>query len=158
MQSFLASKAALPTTGVEMSITYAGAAASALAVVALTVGCSAKTATAPAPSGKPASSSEAVTTPPAPVTPTRVDLAIPVTIVKGVVTPGNGEYQAKVGERIQFNVESDAADEMHVHTVPERRFEVRPGGQMFSFVLKAPGQVVVELHNTGTTVATIAVR
>ena len=135
-----------------MSIKFTGAAVSVLALAALTAGCSAKTETAPATSSsKPASASETVT-------PTPVDLTIPVTIVKGVVTPSNGEYEAKVGQRIQFDVDSDVADALHVHAVPEHEFAVKPGAQSFSFVVKVPGQVVVELHSTDKTVATLTVR
>lgn len=135
-----------------MSLKIAGAAASVLALAALSAGCSAKTETAPATSSsKPASTSESVT-------PTPVDVTIPITILKGVITPANGEYEAKVGQRIQFDVESDVADSLHVHAVPEHEFEVKPGAQSFSFVVKVPGQVVVELHNADKTVATLTVR
>lgn len=135
-----------------MSLKIVGAAASVLALAALSAGCSAKTETAPATSSsKPASTSESVT-------PTPVDVTIPITILKGVITPANGEYEAKVGQRIQFDVESDVADSLHVHAVPEHEFEVKPGAQSFSFVVKVPGQVVVELHNADKTVATLTVR
>ena len=137
-----------------MSIKFAGAAASVLVLAGLTAGCSAKTETAPASSAsKPASSSEAVTTPPA------AGVAIPVTILKGVVTPNNGEYEAKVGEPITLAVDSDVADSLHVHSVPEHEFEVKPAtGQNFTFTVTVPGQVVIELHNADKTVATLTVR
>lgn len=137
-----------------MSIKYAGAAASVLVLAALSAGCSAKTETAPATSSsKAASSSEAVTTPPA------AGVAIPVTILNGVVTPNNGEYEAKVGEPITLNVDSDVADALHVHSVPEHEFEVKPGtGQTFTFTVTVPGQVVIELHSADKTVATLTVR
>ena len=136
-----------------MPFKFAGAAASVLILAGLGAGCSAKTETAPATSSSaPASTSATV------ATPTPVDLAIPVTIAKGVVTPNNGEYEAKVGQRIQFDVDSDVADSLHVHAVPEHEFEVKPGAQSFSFVVKVPGQVVVELHNGDKTVATLPVR
>ncbi len=146
-----------------MSIKYAGAAASVVALAALTAGCSAKTATTTASSASPAASSAVSSVAPsasssASSVPTPVGLTIPVTIVKGVVTPANGEYEATVGERIEFDVDSDAADELHVHAVPEHEFAVKPGSQSFSFVVKVPGQVVVELHSTDKTVATLTVR
>lgn len=142
-----------------MSTTYAGAAAAVMVLAAMTVGCSSKTATAPAASSKPAASSQASTTSAAPVTPTPVNLTIPVVIANGVVTTANnGEYDAKVGERIQFNIDSDREDQLHVHSVPEHLFAVRLGAQSFSFVVKAPGTVVAELHSTNKAVATITVR
>jgi hypothetical protein len=148
-----------------VSIKFAGAAASVLALAALTAGCSAKTATTTASSASSAASSvassvssSAASSVASPVVPTPVDIRIPVTIAKGVVTPNNGEYEAKVGQRIEFDVESDAADELHVHAVPEHEFEVKPGSQTFSFVVKVPGQVVVELHSSDKTVATLTVK
>lgn len=139
-----------------MSIKIVGAAASVLALAALSAGCSAKTETAPATSSAASSASSvaSTTSSAAPV----ADVTIPVTIAKGVVTPANGEYEAKVGQRIQFDVDSDVADQLHVHAVPEHEFAVQPGAQSFSFVVKVPGQVVVELHSTDKTVATLTVR
>lgn len=136
-----------------MSIKYAGAAASVLVLAALSAGCSAKTETAPAAS--PAASSSASVSSVAPA----AGVAIPVTILKGVVTPNNGEYEAKVGEPITLNVDSDVADQLHVHSVPEHEFEVKPGtGQNFTFAVTVPGQVVIELHSADKTVATLTVR
>ena len=139
-----------------MWIKYAGATASVLALAVLTAGCSSKTA-APNPA-----TSEAITTPPASsvsTTAVATGLAIPVTILGGVVTPDNGEYEAKVGEPITINVDSDVADELHVHSVPEHEFEVKPGiGQNFTFTVTVPGQVVIELHKIDKTVATLTVR
>lgn len=144
-----------------MSIKFAGAAASVLALAALTAGCSAKTATttaSSAASSAASAASSAASSAVSSVVPTPVDLRIPVAIAKGVVTPANGEYEAKVGQRIEFDVESDVADQLHVHAVPEHEFEVKPGSQTFSFVVKVPGQVVVELHSADKTVATLTVK
>lgn len=139
-----------------MSTKYAGAAASVMVLAALVAGCSSKTA-APNPA-----TSEAITTPPsssAPTTAVPTGLAIPVSIMGGVVTPDNGEYEAKVGEPITINVDSDVADELHVHSVPEHEFEIKPGiGQNFTFTVTVPGQVVIELHKIDKTVATLTVR
>ncbi|MGV0991026.1 MAG: hypothetical protein ACOYB7_02120 [Mycobacterium sp.] len=143
-----------------MSIKYAGAAASVMVFAALAAGCSAKTATQPASSSAASSASastSAATT--AAAAPAVAGLAIPVMIMGGVVTPNNGEYEAKVGEPITLNVDSDVADELHVHSVPEHEFEVKPGtGQNFTFTVTVPGQVVIELHSSDKTVATLTVR
>lgn len=132
-----------------MSIKYVGAAASVVFLVAVSAGCSSKTETAPPATTSPATSS----------TQAAAGLAIPVTILAGVVTPDNGVYEAKVGEPITLNVDSDVADQLHVHSVPEHEFEVKPAtGQNFTFTVTVPGQVVVELHSSGKTVATLNVR
>ena len=52
----------------------------------------------------------------------------------------------------------DADDELHEHAVPEHSFEIHPGTQETQFSVDVPGQVAVELHGTGKTVATLLVR
>lgn len=81
-----------------------------------------------------------------------------VTIAAGVVTPTNSEVEAAVGQPIVLEVSSDAADTIHVHSVPERVFDVKPlPGQRFEFAVGIPGRVDVELHNLNRTVVTIVV-
>ncbi|MGI9123668.1 MAG: hypothetical protein ACR2JM_02810 [Mycobacterium sp.] len=127
-----------------------------LAAIVLVAGCATKTSeTNPA-------TSETVTTPPATATsaaPEPVGVVIPVKINAGAVTPTNAEFSAAVGEPITVVVDSDVADSLHVHSVPEHEFEIKPAkGQSFSFAVTVPGQVVIELHNADKTVATLTVR
>lgn len=86
-------------------------------------------------------------------------LVIDVNVSGGNVTPTNGEFKAKVGEPIQLRVNSDVADELHVHSVPDHTFpvEAKPN-QMFRFTADVPGRVEVELHKLDRTVATIQVQ
>lgn len=86
-------------------------------------------------------------------------LTVNVTIANGQVTPTNATLQAKVREPITFRVTSDAPDELHIHSVPDQKFEVaaRPD-QTFKFSVQVPGNVDVELHHLNRTVATIQVR
>lgn len=83
---------------------------------------------------------------------------IDVVIDGGSVTPSNERIEAAVGETVTVRIESDADDELHVHAVPEHSFEIHPGGQETKFSVDVPGQVAVELHDTGKTVATLLVR
>jgi heme/copper-type cytochrome/quinol oxidase subunit 2 len=86
-------------------------------------------------------------------------LVVNVTIANGHVTPTNPTLQAKVGEPITFRVTSDAPDELHVHSVPDHKFEVAAApNQTFKFSVEVPGDVEVELHHLNRTVATIQVR
>lgn len=86
-------------------------------------------------------------------------LVVDVTISNGTVTPANAEFKAKVGQPIQFRVNSDATDELHVHSVPDHEFEVEAKpNQIFQFSIDVPGQVEVELHKLDRTVATIQVQ
>lgn len=85
-------------------------------------------------------------------------LVIDVTISGGNVTPANGEFKAQIREPIKLRVNSNVADELHVHAVPEHTFpvEAKPN-QTFPFTVDVPGQVEVELHKLDRTVATIQV-
>jgi hypothetical protein len=84
---------------------------------------------------------------------------IDITISNGTVTPANAEFNAKVHQPITFRVTSDAADELHVHSVPDHEFEVEAKpNQTFQFSVDVPGQVEVELHKLDRTVATIQVQ
>ncbi|ORV96846.1 hypothetical protein [Mycobacterium kyorinense] len=86
-------------------------------------------------------------------------LVVDVTIAHGHVTPANATLQAKVHQPITFRVSSDAADELHVHSVPDHRFEVAAApNQTFQFSVDVPGNVDVELHHLDRTIATIQVR
>ncbi|EUA12674.1 hypothetical protein I553_4068, partial [Mycobacterium xenopi 4042] len=59
---------------------------------------------------------------------------------QGQVTPTNATLQAKVGAPITFDVTSDAADELHVHSVPDHKFAVAAGRTKSSYSSRRPGQ------------------
>jgi hypothetical protein len=86
-------------------------------------------------------------------------LLIDVSIKGGQVDPTNAQLEAKVNEPIVVKVDSDAADELHVHSSPEHTFkiEAKPA-QQFQFTVGVPGKVDIELHQLGTTVATVQVQ
>ncbi|MCV7045477.1 hypothetical protein H7J08_12450 [Mycobacterium frederiksbergense] len=89
----------------------------------------------------------------------RDSTVINVGIAGGVVTPTNGRAQAVVGRPIVLMVDSDVADQLHVHSVPEYTFDIQAGsGQKFEFTVDVPGRVDVELHDLDRTVVTIEVR
>ena len=85
-------------------------------------------------------------------------LTIDITISHGQVTPANATLQATVHQPITLHVTSDATDELHVHSVPDHKFEVAAtANQTFQFSVDVPGSVDVELHHLDRTVATIHV-
>jgi plastocyanin len=87
------------------------------------------------------------------------NLTVNVTIANRQVNPANATLQAKVGQPIIFHVTSDAADELHVHSVPDHKFEIAAApNQTFQFTVDVPGNVDVELHHLDRTIATIQVR
>jgi uncharacterized protein (DUF4415 family) len=86
-------------------------------------------------------------------------LEINVSIKNGTVTPTNEQLQAKVKEPIVIRVDSDAADELHVHSTPEHSFPIAVGpAQQFQFTVDMPGRVDIELHELNKTIATVAVQ
>ncbi|MDT5085301.1 MAG: hypothetical protein QOD02_5451 [Mycobacterium sp.] len=92
-------------------------------------------------------------------TATGAGLSVNVTIAHGEVTPANATLQATVHQPITLHVTSDAADELHVHSVPDHKFQVAvAANQTFQFTVDVPGNVDVELHHVDRTVATIQVR
>jgi hypothetical protein len=86
-------------------------------------------------------------------------LVIDVTIQGGNVTPTNEQLQAALNEQIIIRVNSDAADQLHVHSTPEHTFnvEAKPA-QSFQFTVDVPGKVDIELHQRKRTIATVQVQ
>jgi hypothetical protein len=86
-------------------------------------------------------------------------LDVEVMIQGGKVTPVNEQLEASVGEPIVIHVDSDAADELHVHSSPEHTFKVEAKpNQAFQFTAEVPGKVDVELHQLDKVIATITVK
>jgi hypothetical protein len=86
-------------------------------------------------------------------------LTIDISIEGGNVTPTNARLQGKLGEPIVLRVNSDAPDELHVHSVPEHTFPVEPKpGQMFQFTVDVPGNVDIELHDLNRVIASVQVQ
>ncbi|SNT07629.1 hypothetical protein [Rhodococcoides kyotonense] len=127
------------------------------AILVLAVGCSSNDDAVDAPTTSASSSSQA---------PTGEgdagqsdSLTIDVVISNGSVTPTNERFEGYVGETITVNVDSDAADELHVHSVPDHSFDITAAnGQSFEFTVDVPGQVALELHDADRTIATLAIR
>jgi sporulation-control protein spo0M len=84
---------------------------------------------------------------------------IDVMIQGGNVTPVNDQVQASLKEPIVIHVNSDVADELHVHSTPDHTFKVEAKpNQTFQFTVDVPGKVDVELHHLNKTIATIQVQ
>jgi len=85
---------------------------------------------------------------------------IEIEIEHGQVTPAGERVDVRVGQPIRLVVDSDAPDEIHVHSTPEHAFRVRPGmdDKEFRFRLTQPGVVEMELHEQGDVIATLAAR
>ncbi|MCA2207935.1 hypothetical protein LDL21_12760 [Nocardia sp. NEAU-G4] len=93
------------------------------------------------------------------VEPVATARTIDIRIADGEVSPVNTRTEAEVGQRIVLRVDSDATDELHVHSAPAHTFPVAAAaGQEFEFTVAVPGQVDIELHHLGRTVTTLLVR
>jgi hypothetical protein len=130
------------------------------AAALITAGCGGSSGTDNAAGGTP--SSQPSTVSPSDMSneqapPTR--LVIDVDIKGGNVTPTNQQLQAGVKEQVIIKVNSDAADELHVHSTPEHKFNVEAKPmQSFQFTVDVPGKVDVELHKLNKIIATIQVQ
>jgi hypothetical protein len=86
-------------------------------------------------------------------------LVVDVTIKGGAVNPTNAQLEAKANEPIVVKVNSDVADELHVHSTPDHTFKIEAKPvQQFQFSVDVPGKVDIELHQLGKTVATVQVQ
>lgn len=76
----------------------------------------------------------------------------------GTIEPLGDTVKADVGQQILLVVDSDASDELHVHSEPEKSFEVVAAqDQRFSFTIEAPGTYDVESHSLGVVVVKLQV-
>jgi hypothetical protein len=131
------------------------------AAALITAGCGGSTSSDTATSG-----SSAPATPSSTAAPQMSDqqepparLVIDVTIKGGEVTPTNAQFDANAKEPIVVRVNSDVADQLHVHSNPEHTFDIEPKiGQSFQFTVDVPGNVHIELHQLNRTVATVTVQ
>ena len=129
------------------------------AAALITAGCGGSTGpdiTTSTPGGAPAST-DAPQMSDQQVPPTR--LVIDVTIKGGQVTPTNAQFDSKAHDPIVVRINSDVADQLHVHSTPEHTFKVEPkNGQSFQFTVDVPGKVDIELHQLNRTIATVTVQ
>ena len=64
-----------------------------------------------------------------------------------------------MNEPIVVKVNSDVADELHVHSTPDHTFKVEAKpAQQFQFTVDVPGNVDIELHQLNKTIATVQVQ
>jgi plastocyanin len=84
---------------------------------------------------------------------------IEIEIEHGRTRPAGQRVQVQPGQTIRLEVDSDIADELHLHSDPEKSFEVRVGeDQRFEFSLDAPGVYELESHETDQQIVSIQVQ
>lgn len=97
---------------------------------------------------------------PEPSEPQTDAVTVEISIEGGDVDPAGKQVEATVGQTVVLVVDSDAAEELHVHSAPdEHEFAIEPGqSRRFRFTVEQPGQFDVEAHETGVLVAQLVVR
>ena len=86
------------------------------------------------------------------------DDAIEIEIEGDRVRPNGLRVPVEAGEKVTFDVESDRAAELHVHSSPEQVLEVGKGESTLTLVIDRPGLVDVEEHDTGLVLVQLEVR
>ncbi|GAA2119978.1 hypothetical protein [Nocardioides bigeumensis] len=76
----------------------------------------------------------------------------------GQITPNGDRIMADAGEPITFDIDADAAGELHFHSTPEQSIDFEPGTSSYDIVIDQPGIVEVELHEPEMLVAQLEIR
>jgi hypothetical protein len=85
--------------------------------------------------------------------------AIPtVRVVNGQPQGGVRRLEFQKGDRIRFKVQSDVADEIHVHGYDLMKDVTAGGSVSFSFAGTIEGRFEIELENAGTQIAELEVK
>jgi hypothetical protein len=80
-----------------------------------------------------------------------------VRVVNGQPQGGVRRLEYKKGDRIRFKVESDVADEIHVHGYDLMKDVTAGGSASFSFTATIEGRFEIELEDAGTQIAELEV-
>jgi hypothetical protein len=80
-----------------------------------------------------------------------------VRVVNGQPQGGVKRLEYKKGDTIRFKVQSDVADEIHVHGYDLMKDVTAGGSVSFSFTASIEGRFEVELENAGTQIAELQV-
>ena len=87
------------------------------------------------------------------------DVVVDIAIRDGEVTPQGDRVDVKVGQTVTLRITSDAHETIHVHSEPEREFEIGDGDDVEkSFTFDVPGQIAVEAHHLDATIVQLVVR
>lgn len=101
-------------------------------------------------------SSEATPTPaPTPTAP--AGPAIIIKISGDKITPNAKEIDLRRGEPLLMTITSDRPGQLHVHSKPEQYVDFKAGTSQQELVIKTPGVVEAEEHDTSAVVAVITV-
>jgi hypothetical protein len=80
-----------------------------------------------------------------------------VRVVNGKPDGGIQTVSFKKGDQVRLKVQSDTADEIHVHGYDLKKDVAAGGSVLFNFEASIEGRFDVELENAGTQIATLQV-
>ena len=80
-----------------------------------------------------------------------------ITVVNGQPQGGVQTVSYKKGDQIRLKVQSDVADEIHVHGYDLKKDVAKGGSVTFNFKATIEGRFEVELENAGTQIANLEV-
>jgi hypothetical protein len=93
-----------------------------------------------------------------PGTPSGSDVVVDIAVKDGTVDPVAERVGVRVGQKVTLHLTSDADEEIHVHTVPEREDVLSPGADIErSFTVRSPGVVAIEAHHLDVTAVRLVV-
>jgi hypothetical protein len=87
-----------------------------------------------------------------------VERAAVITVRGGKPVGGIHKLNYTKGDQVRFRVDSDVADEIHVHGYDFHKDVSKGGSVSFSFPAKIEGVFVIELENAGEQIAELRVR
>lgn len=115
------------------------------------------------------STNEPTTTPTAPATtptesptdtpeaPEETGTSLDITIEGNAITPSGERIKVSRGETITFNVTSDRAGELHVHSTPDQTLSFGVGETTIELSIDLPGIVAIEEHEAHITIVSLEV-
>jgi hypothetical protein len=87
------------------------------------------------------------------------DVVVDIVVRNGKVTPQGDRVEMTVGQKVTLHIMSDAHETIHVHSEPEKEFEIGKGDDVEkSFTIDTPGQIAVEAHHLDVTIVQFVVR
>lgn len=90
--------------------------------------------------------------------PESVGPSFTVTIKGSAVAPNAEEVSANPGEKIIIDFDTDRAGQLHVHSKPEQYVDFPAGASTKELVIKTPGTVEIEEHDSEAVVAVVTVK
>lgn len=84
-------------------------------------------------------------------------VVVEVTIANDNVEPAGQKVEASINEPVRFEIDSDVAGELHVHSKPEQEITFEAGQSTHELTFDKPGRFPVESHDLHTVIVELEV-